>query len=59
MTTVLTDRDRQKRDGRSDETFYGDPRFVTHADDAFLDRLTALYDEVLSPGDRVLDAMSS
>ena len=59
MTTVLTDRDRLQRDDRSDETFYADPRFVTHADDAFLDRLTALYDEVLSPGDRVLDAMSS
>ncbi|EMA64993.1 methyltransferase domain-containing protein [Halorubrum kocurii] len=59
MTTVLTDRDRRKRDDRSDQTFYSDPRFVTHADDAFLDRLTALYDEVLGPGDRVLDAMSS
>jgi len=59
VTTVLTDRDRRKRDDRSDETFYAEPRFVTHADDAFLDRLTALYDEVLGPGDRVLDAMSS
>jgi SAM-dependent methyltransferase len=59
VTTVLTDRDRRKRDDRPDGTFYQDPRFVTHADDAFLDRLTALYDEVLEPGDRVLDAMSS
>lgn len=59
MTTVLTDRERLKRDDRPDETFYDDPRFVTHADDAFLDRLTALYDEIVGPGDRVLDAMSS
>ena len=59
MTTVLSDRDRLKRDDRPDETFYRDPRFVTHADDAFLDRLSALYEEILEPGDRVLDAMSS
>ncbi|OYR47072.1 class I SAM-dependent methyltransferase [Halorubrum sp. Hd13] len=59
MTTVLSDRERLKRDDRSDETFYQEPRFVTHADDAFLDRLTALYGELLEPGDRVLDAMSS
>ena len=59
MTTVLSDRDRRKRDDRPDGTFYADPRFVTHADDAFLDRLTALYGSVTEPGDRVLDAMSS
>lgn len=59
MTTVLSDRDRRKRDDRPDETFYTEPRFVTHADDAFLARLTALYDELLDPGDRVLDAMGS
>ena len=59
MTTVLSDRDRRKRDDRPDETFYRDPRFVTHADDAFINRLTALYDDRLAPGDRVLDAMSS
>ncbi|ELZ42983.1 hypothetical protein C463_10275 [Halorubrum californiense DSM 19288] len=59
MTTVLSDRDRRKRDDRPDETFYDEPRFVTHAADAFLDRLTALYASVTEPGDRVLDAMSS
>ena len=59
MTTVLSDRDRRKRDDRPDETFYAEPRDVTHADDAFLDRLTALYASVTEPGDRVLDAMSS
>ena len=59
MTTVLSDRDRRKRDDRPDGTFYDAPRYVTHADDAFLDRLTALYASVIEPGDRVLDAMSS
>ncbi len=59
MTTVLSDRDRRKRDDRPDETFYKEPRFVTHADDAFIARLTALYDDCLDPGDRVLDAMGS
>ena len=59
VTTVLSDRDRLKQDDRPDETFYREPRFVTHADDGFCDRLTALYDDVLAPGDRVLDAMSS
>jgi len=59
VTTVLSDRDRRKRDDRPDETFYGTPRYVTHADDAFLDRLTALYASVTNPGDRLLDAMSS
>ncbi|GAA0552848.1 class I SAM-dependent methyltransferase [Halorubrum ejinorense] len=59
MTTVLSDRDRRKRDDRPDGTFYDAPRFVTHADDAFLSRLTALYASAIEPGDRVLDAMSS
>jgi SAM-dependent methyltransferase len=59
VTTVLSERDRRKRDDRPDETFYAEPRFVTHADDAFLARLTELYDAVTDPGDRVLDAMSS
>ena len=59
MPTVLSDRDRRRRDDRPDETFYDEPRFVTHADDAFLARLTELYASVTEPGDRVLDAMSS
>ena len=59
MPTVLSDRDRRRRDDRPDETFYAEPRFVTHADDAFLARLTELYASVTEPGDRVLDAMSS
>ncbi|MDS0281024.1 methyltransferase domain-containing protein [Haloarcula onubensis] len=56
---VLSERDRSKLDSGADGAFYDSPRFVTHADDAFLARLTALYAEVLAPGDRVFDAMSS
>ena len=59
MTTVLSDRERSKLDTGDDDAFYGQPRFVTHADDAFLARLTELYASVLDPGDRVFDAMSS
>ena len=56
---VLSEPDREKVDTSPDPTFYDQPRFVTHVDDAFLDRLTALYADLLSPGDRVFDAMSS
>jgi SAM-dependent methyltransferase len=56
---VLSDRDRQKVDNGDDSAFYDSPRFVTHADDAFVARLTELYMSTLSPGDRVFDAMSS
>ncbi len=59
MPAILSDRDRQKLDDGDDRTFYRSPRFVTHADDGFLDRLTELYAEVSEPGDRVFDAMSS
>ena len=59
MPAILSDRDRQKLDDGDDRTFYCSPRFVTHADDGFLDRLTKLYAELSEPGDRVFDAMSS
>jgi SAM-dependent methyltransferase len=55
----LTEADRAKLDRGSDAAFYDEPRFVTHADDGFLRRLTRVYDTVLADGDRVLDAMSS
>nr|WP_264475371.1 class I SAM-dependent methyltransferase [Halorubellus salinus] len=51
--------DRAKVDAGDDDAFYGQPRFVTHADDGFLDRLTELYGTVSTDGDRVFDAMSS
>ena len=55
----LSDRERSKLNAGDDREFYDSPRFVTHADDAFLERLTELYASVLAPGDRVFDAMSS
>ena len=59
MSDLLTAGDRQRVDDGDDREFYRRPRFVTHADDAFLSRLTALYRSVTGPGDRVFDAMSS
>ncbi|ELZ28868.1 hypothetical protein C475_04501 [Halosimplex carlsbadense 2-9-1] len=59
MESVLDDRDRAKLDDGDDGAFYDSPRLVTHADDAFLARLTELYASVLEPGDRVFDAMGS
>ncbi len=59
MPSVLSEADRRKRDPRDDETFYDSPRFVTHADDGFLTRLTETYASVLGEGDRVFDAMGS
>ncbi|MFC6974363.1 class I SAM-dependent methyltransferase [Halomicroarcula sp. GCM10025709] len=56
---MLSDSDRSKLDSGPDDAFYDSPRFVTHADDAFLARLTEVYASVLSPGDRVFDAMGS
>ncbi|MFD1632880.1 class I SAM-dependent methyltransferase (plasmid) [Haloplanus ruber] len=56
---VLSAAGRQKRDDRDDGDFYDRPRYVTHADDAFCQRLTTLYDELMAPGDRVFDAMGS
>ena len=59
MSNILSEIDRQKIDTDDDTEFYESPRFVTHADDAFIARLTALYDSEMVSGDRVFDAMSS
>lgn len=59
MKRILTDAERARVDDRPDGRFYDSPRFVTHADEAFLERLTGLYETVLEPGDDVLDLMGS
>ncbi|ERH00233.1 MAG: methylase involved in ubiquinone/menaquinone biosynthesis [Haloquadratum sp. J07HQX50] len=59
MTALLSERERSKFDTSSDDQFYDQPKLVTHADNGFLRRLQALYDEVLSSNDRVFDMMSS
>jgi SAM-dependent methyltransferase len=56
---VLSAAGRRKRDGGDDGAFYDTPRYVTHADDAFCQRLTTLYDALIDRGDRVFDAMGS
>lgn len=59
VMAVLSKRDRRQIDSGDDASFYDAPRYVTHASDTFLDRVTDLYDRVLTPGDRVFDAMGS
>jgi SAM-dependent methyltransferase len=56
---VLDSQERRKLDERDDRTFYDGPRYVTHVDEGFLDRLTDRYASLLANGDRVFDAMSS
>ena len=59
MQSVLSELERTKLDSGDDDAFYDSPRFVTHADEGFLRRLTEAYASVLAPDDRILDAMSS
>lgn len=46
-------------DESDDADFYGEPRLVTHIDDATIAALTQLYREILTPGSVILDLMSS
>ncbi|MFM7324846.1 MAG: class I SAM-dependent methyltransferase, partial [Nodosilinea sp.] len=56
---LLHPHQRQKLDESSDDLFYQVPRLVTHVDDGFIQRLTALYRHRLRPQSRILDLMSS
>lgn len=56
---LLQDLQRNKLDPTDDSLFYDFPRFVTHVDDAFIQRLTHLYRQHLKPNTRILDLMSS
>ena len=49
----------RRADESDDELFYRDARFVAHIDDATIEALTQLYREIIAPGSRVLDLMSS
>ncbi|KAK1432721.1 hypothetical protein QVD17_09619 [Tagetes erecta] len=57
--TVLTKEGRTKFNISPDKDFYAFPRFVTHVDNTFIDTLTNLYRNRLSPGFEILDLMSS
>ena len=56
---LLNSTQRQKLDVSNDRDFYDTPRFVTHVDSGFIDRLTTLYRERLLPDTRIFDMMSS
>ena len=56
---MLRPEQRTKLDDTNDLNFYDYPRFVTHVDNSFIDRLTNLYRERLKPNSRILDLMSS
>ena len=49
----------ERADDSDDGEFYAPPRLVTHIDDATIAALTAAYRELVPPGARVLDLMSS
>lgn len=59
MKSVLHPSQRTKFDDTSDTLFYETPRFVTHVDEGFIQQLTNLYRERLTPGSRIFDMMSS
>lgn len=56
---LLKPEQRQKLDDGDDREFYSTPRFVTHVDEGFIDRLTSLYRDRLIANTRILDLMSS
>ncbi|MEY3299974.1 MAG: hypothetical protein RLZZ597_3234 [Cyanobacteriota bacterium] len=56
---LLQPEQRTKLDPSDDAYFYDMPRFVTHVDEGFIQRLTDLYRQRLSPNHRILDLMSS
>lgn len=59
MDPVLDATDRRKLLDGDDRDFYASPRFVHHVDEAFRERLTALYHREIPADARVLDLMSS
>ncbi|MBW4542621.1 MAG: class I SAM-dependent methyltransferase [Myxacorys chilensis ATA2-1-KO14] len=50
---------RTKLDDSNDNQFYDYPRYVTHVDEGFIQQLTDLYRDRLSPNTRIFDMMSS
>ena len=56
---MLRPEQRSKLDDTNDLNFYDSPRLVTHVDNGFIERLSALYQQELKPKTRILDLMSS
>lgn len=59
MTEELPDFLFTRQDDAPDEVFYSIPRFTTHIDDETIDAITHYYRETFSPGNNLLDLMSS
>ncbi|MEY3297068.1 MAG: hypothetical protein RLZZ597_328 [Cyanobacteriota bacterium] len=59
ISMLLQPEQRTKLDESNDAYFYDMPRFVTHVDEGFIQRLTDLYRQRLTPNSRILDLMSS
>jgi SAM-dependent methyltransferase len=55
----LSTQQRTKLDNADDALFYDYPRFVNHVDDRFIEQLTDLYRQRLTPHSHILDLMSS
>jgi SAM-dependent methyltransferase len=55
----LSTQQRNKLDTADDALFYDYPRFVNHVDDRFIQQLTDLYRQRLTPNSQILDLMSS
>ena len=58
-TDFFSDNPFARTDEQQDTIFYDNPRFVQHIDDSAIDNVSAIYAELLSPGMKVLDLMSS
>ena len=58
-TDFFTDNPFARADETDDSIFYEKPRFVQHLDETAIGNVTSIYGEVLKPGMKVLDLMSS
>jgi len=58
-TDFFSDQPFQRADEGRDLDFYETPRLVSHIDDQAVEHVRSIYEEVLRPGMRVLDLMSS
>lgn len=58
-TTMLAPHLYGRKDESDDEMFYAVPRLVTHIDEGACEALSEFYRNILEPGTKVLDLMSS
>ena len=58
-TDFFSDAPFVREDEQDDPVFYEKPRLVTHVDSRAIETISALYGNILKPGMRILDLMSS